>query len=75
MTAGVAATRNVLPMDTSIKSSDSILSSFTLAEPYGKAVAYTAILEGASFATTRSTARFPEDYGKRVGLNCTTVCC
>ena len=54
-TAGVAATRNLLPLSNAISSLDTIVSAFSLSTPYGRAVAYTAIYEGTSFATLDST--------------------
>ncbi|TFY55151.1 hypothetical protein EVJ58_g8424, partial [Rhodofomes roseus] len=55
LTAGVAATRNLLPLSSAISSLDTIISAFSLSTPYGRAVAYTAIYEGTSFATLDST--------------------
>ncbi|KAH9930996.1 uncharacterized protein B0H18DRAFT_992194 [Fomitopsis serialis] len=55
LTAGVAATRNLLPLSSAISSLDTIVSASSLSTPYGRAVAYTAIYEGTSFATLDST--------------------
>ncbi|OBZ75164.1 Long-chain-fatty-acid--CoA ligase 5 [Grifola frondosa] len=55
LTAGVAATRALLPLSTAMSSLDTIISAFSLSTPYGRAVAYTAIYEGTSFATLESS--------------------
>ena len=54
-TAGVAATRNLVPLSNAISSLDTIVSAYSLSTSYGRAVAYTAIYEGTSFATLDST--------------------
>ncbi|KZT74192.1 hypothetical protein DAEQUDRAFT_807867 [Daedalea quercina L-15889] len=55
LTAAVAATRNLLPLSSSISSLDTIVSAFSMSTPFGRAVAYTAIYEGTSFTTLDST--------------------
>ncbi|CCM03866.1 uncharacterized protein FIBRA_06016 [Fibroporia radiculosa] len=58
LTAGVAATRNLLPLSNAISPLDTIVSAFPMCTPYGRAVAYTAVNEGTSFATFDSTKMF-----------------
>lgn len=55
MTAGVAATRALLPLSHALSSLDTIISAHSLSTPYGRAIAYTAIFEGTSFATLKSS--------------------
>jgi long-chain acyl-CoA synthetase len=55
MTAGVAATRALLPLSHALSSLDTIVSAHPLSTPYGRAIAYTAIFEGTSFATLQSS--------------------
>ena len=55
VTAGVAAIRALFPTSGALSSLDTIISSHSLSTPYGRAVAYTAIFEGASFATLASS--------------------
>ncbi|KAI0086291.1 acetyl-CoA synthetase-like protein [Irpex rosettiformis] len=55
VTAGVAAIRALFPTSGALSSLDTIISSHSLSTPYGRAVAYTAIFEGASFATVASS--------------------
>ncbi|KAF9821700.1 hypothetical protein IEO21_00546 [Rhodonia placenta] len=55
LTAGVAATRNLLPLSSAMSTLDTIVSAFPMSSPYGRAVAYTAVYEGTSFATLSST--------------------
>ncbi|OCH95584.1 acetyl-CoA synthetase-like protein [Obba rivulosa] len=54
LTAGVAAARALLPLSSAISPLDTIASAFSLSTPYGRAIAYTAIYEGTSFATLDS---------------------
>ena len=62
ITSGTAATRALLPVSNSLTSLDTIVSSHSLSTAFGRAVAYTAILEGTSFATTDSTKLFSPDH-------------
>jgi hypothetical protein len=55
ITAGVAATRVLLPLSSSISHLDTIVSAHSLSTAYGRAIAYTALFEGCSFATTGSS--------------------
>jgi long-chain acyl-CoA synthetase len=57
-TAGVAAIRALLPHSNGISSLDTIISAHPLSTPFGRAIAYTAIFEGSSFATLNSTELF-----------------
>jgi len=75
LTAGVAATRNLLPLSSAMSSLDTIVSSFPMNSPYGRAVAYTAVYEGTSFATLASTkliidgSPLPTDLGDVQSVN------
>ena len=57
-TAGVAATRALLPLTNGISALDTIVSAHSLSSAYGRAIAYTALFEGSSFATLESTNLF-----------------
>lgn len=63
LTAGVAATRALLPLSSAISPLDTIVSAHNLSTAYGRAIAYTAIFEGTSFATLDSTRLFRLDEG------------
>ncbi|KII89018.1 hypothetical protein PLICRDRAFT_29438 [Plicaturopsis crispa FD-325 SS-3] len=58
LTAGVAATRALVPLSNAISSLDTIVSAHSLSTAFGRAVAYTALYEGTSFATTNTTKIF-----------------
>jgi long-chain acyl-CoA synthetase len=60
MTAGVASIRGLFPPSTAISTLDTLVSSYTLSIPYGRAIAYTALYEGSSFTTLDSTKMFHE---------------
>jgi long-chain acyl-CoA synthetase len=62
-TAGVAATRALLTVSNGISSLDTIASSHSLSTSFGRAIAYTAIFEGSSFATLDSTKLFHIEDG------------
>lgn len=64
VTAGVAAIRALFPTSGALSSLDTIVSSHSLSTPYGRAVAYTAIFEGASFATLASSKVIGVSEGK-----------
>ncbi|KAG6821173.1 hypothetical protein H0H93_005393 [Arthromyces matolae] len=55
ITAGVAATRALFPLSHSLSQLDTLVSAHPLSTAYGRAVAYTAIFEGTSFATLTSS--------------------
>ncbi|TFK42886.1 hypothetical protein BDQ12DRAFT_676954 [Crucibulum laeve] len=61
ITAGVTATRSLLPLSHTPSPLDTILSTHSLSTPYGRAIAYTAIYEGTSFATQRSSELYHID--------------
>ncbi|KAI5123321.1 hypothetical protein M0805_009342 [Coniferiporia weirii] len=63
LTAGVAATRALFPLSGAITPSDSLVSSHSLSTPFGRAIAYTALYEGAHFTTSDSTTVFANDNG------------
>ena len=71
LTAGVAATRSLLPVSSPLTPLDTIVSAFPLSTPYGRTIAYTAVYEGTSFATLDSTRTFGgnEDSGKPTDLS------
>ncbi|KAG6886016.1 hypothetical protein C0993_006132 [Termitomyces sp. T159_Od127] len=55
MTAGVAATRALFPLSHSLSPLDTLVSAHSLSTAFGRAIAYTAIFEGTSFATLESS--------------------
>ncbi|KAG6872812.1 hypothetical protein C0995_006411 [Termitomyces sp. Mi166 len=55
MTAGVAATRALFPLTHSLSPLDTLVSAHSLSFAFGRAIAYTAIFEGTSFATLASS--------------------
>jgi len=60
-TAGVAATRSLVPVSNALSPLDTIVSAHSLSTPYGRTVAYTALFEGTNFATLQSTKLFHAD--------------
>ncbi|KAI0747958.1 acetyl-CoA synthetase-like protein [Daedaleopsis nitida] len=61
LTAGVAATRALLPTSSALSPLDTIVSAYPLSSPYGRSVAYTALFEGTGFATLDSTKLIKSD--------------
>ncbi|KAJ3781903.1 hypothetical protein GGU10DRAFT_93356 [Lentinula aff. detonsa] len=61
ITAGVAAIHALFPVSALLSSLDTIVSSHSLGGTYGRAIAYVAIFEGTSFATTESSKLFRAD--------------
>ncbi|KZP20846.1 acetyl-CoA synthetase-like protein [Athelia psychrophila] len=57
-TAGVAATRVLLPLSSNFSSLDTVVSAHSLNTTFGRTVAYTALYEGTSFATLNSSQMF-----------------
>ncbi|KAG2116524.1 uncharacterized protein F5147DRAFT_673234 [Suillus discolor] len=57
-TSGVTAIKALFPSAINISTLDTIVSSHSLSTPYGRAIAYAALFEGASFATLPSTGIF-----------------
>lgn len=55
ITAGVAAIRSLVPLAQAISPVDTIVSAYSLSSAFGRAIAYTAIFEGCSFATFDSS--------------------
>ncbi|GJE86971.1 acetyl-CoA synthetase-like protein [Phanerochaete sordida] len=55
ITAGVTAMRALMPTSGPISPLDTVVSAHSLSSGYGRAVAYTAIFEGANFVTTSSS--------------------
>ncbi|KAI0670544.1 acetyl-CoA synthetase-like protein [Trametes maxima] len=69
LTAGVAATRALMPPSSAISPLDTIVSAYPLGSPCGRTIAYTALFEGTGFATVDSTKLFkPEDGPALTGL-------
>ncbi|KAI0818899.1 hypothetical protein BC629DRAFT_1579348 [Irpex lacteus] len=69
ITAGVAAIRALFPTSGTLSSLDTIVSSHPLSTAYGRAVAYTAVYEGASFATVDSSKVVGTDAGAAQDLS------
>ncbi|CDO70739.1 hypothetical protein BN946_scf184798.g54 [Trametes cinnabarina] len=61
LTAGVAATRALMPPSNAISPLDTIISAYSLSTPYGRTIAYTALFEGTGFATVDSTKLIKRD--------------
>ncbi|KAJ7109187.1 hypothetical protein C8R44DRAFT_986224 [Mycena epipterygia] len=61
LTAGVAAVRAMLPLSHAFTALDTVVSAYSMATAYGRAVAYTALFEGTSFATLESSKLFHTD--------------
>ncbi|KAG2077832.1 acetyl-CoA synthetase-like protein [Suillus decipiens] len=57
-TSGVTAIKALFPAAINLSTLDTIISSHSLSTPYGRAIAYAALFEGASFATLPSTGVF-----------------
>ncbi|KAF8212433.1 hypothetical protein K438DRAFT_1567350 [Mycena galopus ATCC 62051] len=58
ITAGVAAVRALLPLSYAFSQLDTIVSAHSMGTAYGRAIAYTAIYEGTSFASLESSKLF-----------------
>ncbi|KAK0228337.1 hypothetical protein IW262DRAFT_1350397 [Armillaria fumosa] len=58
ITAGVAAIRALLPASHPLSPLDTIVSAHSLSTAHGRAIAYTAVFEGTSFATLDSSKLF-----------------
>jgi acyl-CoA synthetase (AMP-forming)/AMP-acid ligase II len=58
ITAGVAAVRALFPLSHAFSQLDTIVSAHSMGTAYGRAIAYTAIYEGASFASLESSKLF-----------------
>ncbi|KAI0262959.1 acetyl-CoA synthetase-like protein [Gloeopeniophorella convolvens] len=61
ITAGVTAIRVLLPASAPLTSLDTIVSAHSLSTAFGRAIAYTALYEGTSFATLESSKLFRGD--------------
>ena len=61
LTAGVTAVRALVPPSAPLTGLDTIVSAHSLSTAYGRSVAYTALLEGCSFATLPTTRIFNTD--------------
>lgn len=69
LTAGVAATRSLLPISSPLTPQDTIVSAFSLSTPYGRTIAYTSLYEGTSLATLNSARIFTGDGDGRVPVS------
>ncbi|KAF8964661.1 hypothetical protein BDZ97DRAFT_1814951 [Flammula alnicola] len=61
MTAGVAAVRALFPLSNALSPLDTIVSAHSMSTAYGRAIAYTAIYEGTSFASVPSSELYHAD--------------
>ncbi|CAA7267615.1 unnamed protein product [Cyclocybe aegerita] len=61
ITAGVAAVRALFPVSHALSSLDTIASAQSMNTAYGRAIAYTAIYEGTSFASIASSEIYHKD--------------
>lgn len=64
LTAGVTATRALLPLSNPMSALDTIVSAHSLSTTFGRSIAYTALHEGTSFATLASTKQYSGEGGK-----------
>lgn len=55
ITAGVTAIRALFPSSGALSPLDTVVSAHSLSTPFGRAVAYTALYEGANFVTVASS--------------------
>lgn len=58
ITAGVTAIRALLPPSAPLSALDTVISAHALSTAFGRAITYTALYEGTSFATLESTKHF-----------------
>ncbi|KAJ7219090.1 acetyl-CoA synthetase [Mycena pura] len=69
LTAGVAAVRALLPLSHAFSQLDTIVSAHYMGTAYGRAIAYTALFEGTSFATLESSKLFhADDYTPQINV-------
>lgn len=64
LTAGVAAVRALLPASHVFSPLDTIVSAYSMNTAYGRAVAYTGIHEGTSFASVPGSEVYRADEGE-----------
>jgi long-chain acyl-CoA synthetase len=74
ITAGVTAVRALLPVSTPLSALDTIISAHSLSTAFGRAIAYTALYEGTSFATMESSKLFKLELGMTYAPNDLTSC-
>ncbi|KAF7295099.1 Acetyl-CoA synthetase [Mycena indigotica] len=68
-TAGVAAVRALLPLSHAFSQLDTVVSAHSLGSAYGRAIAYTALFEGTSFATLDGSKLFHDgEHTSRIDL-------
>jgi long-chain acyl-CoA synthetase len=63
ITAGVTAIRALLPASAPLSALDTVISAHSLGTAFGRAITYTALYEGTSFATLESTKHFEMRLG------------
>lgn len=67
-TSGVTAIKALFPAAINLSTLDTIVSSHSLSTPYGRAIAYAALFEGASFATLPSTSVYRDGDAPALGV-------
>jgi len=66
ITAGVAAIRGLFPASHGISALDTITSAHSMSSAYGRAIAYTAVFQGTSFASIPGSEVFVEEGKNKV---------
>ncbi|EKM55644.1 uncharacterized protein PHACADRAFT_161674 [Phanerochaete carnosa HHB-10118-sp] len=69
ITSGVTALRAMMPSSGPVSPLDTVVSAHSLSSGYGRAVAYTAIFEGANFVTTSSSKIVQTENAQRQDLS------
>ena len=64
LTAGVAAVRALLPASHVFSPLDTVVSAYSMNSAFGRAIAYTAIHEGTSFASVPGSEVYRGDEGE-----------
>jgi long-chain acyl-CoA synthetase len=68
MTAGVAATRALLPQTHALSPLDTIVTAHSVSTAYGRSIAYVALYEGASLASLASTKIYNIEESRQAPL-------
>lgn len=63
ITAGVTATKALVPPNNPLTALDTVVSAHSLSTAYGRSIAYTALLEGANFGTLLSSKLYQAEGG------------
>ena len=66
ITAGVTAIRGLFPASHAISALDTITSAHSMSSAYGRAIVYTAVFEGTSFASIPGSEVYVEDETRRM---------